>query len=306
MGTAALGGMFESVTEEDAFGLIDAAFDNGISFFDTAPQYGHGVAERRLGRGLAGRDRGSYQLSTKVGRLVVESPGADTGIFEDADPSEMVFAFDRDSVLRSLDESMGRLGTDRVDVVLIHDPDDHPRQAINETYRALAELRDEGVVRAIGVGMNQSALPTRFVEETDIDVVLLAGRYTLLDQTGARDLIPAARERGVSIMIGGVFNSGVLVDTARPPMFNYKPAPPEIVARAKALEQVCLRHGVSLPQAALAFPLREPAVATVLLGARNPTELTRSLEMAAAEVPEELWRELAEEELVHEYDAGEG
>ena len=302
LGTAALGGLFRSVSEADVDSLLDAAFDSGISLFDTAPQYGHGTAERRLGRCLEGRDRDSYLLSTKVGRLVVENPAGDTGIFADATPSDMVFAFDRDSILRSLEESLTRLRTDRVDIVLIHDPDDHPRQAIEEAYPALAELRSEGVVRAIGVGMNQSALPTRFVEETDIDVVLLAGRYTLLDQSGLDDLLPVARQRGVSIVIGGVFNSGILVDPIRSPMFDYRPAPAEVVARTRRLAEVCRRHDVELAQAALAFPLRESAVATVLLGARDGEELRQSRAMLDAAVPDDLWAELREEGLIRELD----
>jgi len=302
LGTAALGGLYRSVPDADVASLFDTAFDAGISLFDTAPQYGHGKAEQRLGAHLSGRDRDSYKISTKVGRLVVDDPDADTGIFADANPSRLEFGYDRDSVLRSLEESLVRLGLDRVDIALIHDPDDHADQAIEEAYPTLAELRDEGVVGAIGVGMNQSAIPTRFVEETDIDLVLLAGRYTLLDQTALDDLIPVARANDVSIMIGGVFNSGVLVDPDNAPMFNYGPASDDVVARANALAAVCARHDVPLAQAALAFPYREPSVVTVLLGARNGDELQQSLAMVQQGVPDELWTELREEGLIHELD----
>ena len=303
LGTAALGGLYRSVPDSDVADLFNAAFDAGIALFDTAPQYGHGRAEQRLGEHLAGRDRDSYLISTKVGRLVIDNPDGDTGIFADAAPSDMQFAFDRDSILRSLEESLRRLDTDRIDVALIHDPDDHADEAIEQTYPTLAELRDQGVIGAIGVGMNQSAVPTRFVEETDIDVVLLAGRYTLLDQSALDDLIPTARRRGVSIMIGGVFNSGILVDPGQPtPMFNYAPAPAEIISRAQKLEAVCARHDVPLAQAALAFPFREPSTTTLLLGARNGDELRQSLSMIEQGVPDDLWDELHEEGLVNELD----
>jgi len=302
LGTAALGGLYRSVPDEDVANLFDAAFDAGISMFDTAPQYGHGKAEERLGSYLSGRDRSSYTISTKVGRLVVDNPDGDTGIFADATPSDMRFAFDRDSIHRSLEESLTRLQTDRVDIALIHDPDDHADQAIAEAYPTLAQLRDEGVVQAIGVGMNQSAIPTRFVQETDIDMVLLAGRYSLLDQSALDDLLPAARERDVSIVIGGVFNSGILVDPDTVPMFNYGPAPADMIERAKQLRAVCQRHDVELARAALAFPIRESAVATVLLGARNDHELQQSLSMIAAGVPDALWDELHEEGLIRELD----
>ncbi len=228
VGTAALGGLFTSVSDDDASDLVAAAFDAGISYFDTAPQYGHGLSERRLGRALAGLDRSSFTVATKVGRLVVDNPdAAGTEWFPDAPPSDMVFAFDRDSILRSIDDSLQRLGLDRLDVVNIHDPDDFADQAIDESYPVLHELREQGVIRAIGVGMNQSEIPTRFVTETDIDSVLLAGRYTLLDQSALADLIPAARAAGVSVMIGGVFNSGILADPDHSPRYDYLPARPE-------------------------------------------------------------------------------
>lgn len=300
LGTAALGGLYTSVSERDASQLIDAAFEAGISLFDTAPLYGHGTAERRLGAALASRPRESFVLSTKVGRLVVAADGADTGIFEDAPPSEARYAYDRSSVLRSIEESLDRLSLDRIDIVLIHDPDDHADQAIAEAYPALAELRSEGVIRAIGVGMNQSAVPTRFVEETDIDVVLLAGRYTLVDQTGVHDLLPAARRAGTSVIVGGVFNSGILANPDHDPHFDYAPASPAVIGRVQALRDVCRNHGVELARAALAFPLREAAVATVLLGARNRVELRESLTLASKPVPDDLWAELTHRGLINE------
>lgn len=302
VGTAALGGLYSSVDDSDADELISAALTAGISYFDTAPQYGHGTSEVRLGRALAGIDRNSFILSTKVGRLIIDNPNGDTGIFADAPPSDAVFAFDRDSILRSIDDSLVRLGLDRIDVVYIHDPDDHADQAITESYPVLHELRDQGVISAIGIGMNQSSIPTRFVAETEIDVVLLAGRYTLLDQSGLAELIPAARHNDVSIVIGGVFNSGILADPDNAPHFNYQAAPDSLVARTQAIRVICERHETSLIAAALAFPLREPAVVTVLLGARSKAELDQLLEVDVDAMPTELWDELADEGFIDELD----
>ncbi len=305
LGTAALGGLYTSVSEDDADRLIAAALERGINYFDTAPQYGHGTSERRLGRALRDVPRDTVTVATKVGRLVVDDPSGNTPWFADAPPSSVVFAFDRDSILRSLDESLQRLGLDRVDVISIHDPDDHADQAIEEAYPTLHELREQGVVRAIGVGMNQSAIPTRFVNETEIDYVLLAGRYTLLEQPALDDLIPAARRSGVSIVIGGAFNSGLLVDpdpTDRVPMYNYVPAPDDVLAHARLLRDICASHGVALPHAALRFCRREPAVTTVLLGSRSVAELDQNLAWMNEPVPAALWDELASRGLISELE----
>jgi D-threo-aldose 1-dehydrogenase len=196
LGTAALGGLFRHVSDDDAQAVVQRALDRGLTYLDTAPQYGHGTAERRVGEVLREVPRTSFVLSTKVGWLIEEAADAQGSIFADAPPSRAVFDFSRDGVLRSLEQSLDRLGLDRVDLVYLHDPDDHKHQALDEAYPALEELRASGVVQAIGVGMNQSRIPTRFVRETDIDVVLLAGRYALLDQSGADDLLPEAAARG--------------------------------------------------------------------------------------------------------------
>jgi len=187
-------------------------------------------------------------------------------------------------------------------VVYIHDPDDHADQAISESYPVLHELRDQGVISAIGVGMNQSSVPARFIAETEIDVVLLAGRYTVLDQSGLADLIPAARQGNVSVVIGGVFNSGILADPDDTPHFDYQLAPEHWIRRARALRVICERHGISLISAALAFPLREPSVSTVLLGARSKAELDQLLAVDVDAVPADLWKELAAEGLIDEMD----
>lgn len=298
LGTAPLGGMFTRVADSDAQGVVRRALEAGLTYIDTAPQYGHGTAERRLGATLAGVPRDSYVLSSKVGRVIRERPGASTGIFRDAPPSDAVFDFTRDAVMRSLEESLARLRLDRIDVLYIHDPDDHEEEALTLAYPAVEELRSQKVVSAIGVGMNQSRIPTRFVLETDIDVVLLAGRYTLLDQSGAADLLPACVERGVSVVIGGVYNSGVLADPHGDAKYDYAAAPAEVVARARALEAVCRRHDVALKEAAIQFPLHHPAVASVLTGSRSRAELDDNLAAMVAPLPRALWEELVAEGLL--------
>jgi D-threo-aldose 1-dehydrogenase len=295
-GGAAIGNLFAAVDDEVAAAAVDAAWDSGIRYFDTAPHYGLGLSERRLGAALRTRPREQYVLSTKVGRVLEpvsgDVRGRDTQGFDVPARYLRRWDFSADGVRRSLEDSLERLGLDRVDVVFIHDPDDHADQALGEAYPALAELREQGVVGAIGVGMNQTAIPARFVRETDIDIVLLAGRYTLLDPSGAQELLPAALERGVRVVLGGVFNSGLLADPRAAATYDYTPAPPELVDRALRIEAVCARHGVPLRAAALAFGLLHPAVASVLVGVRSPEQVRDCAAMAGVEVPETLWSDL--------------
>ena len=300
-GGAAIGNLFTAVTDDDARAAVDAAWDGGIRFFDTAPHYGLGLSERRLGAALRVRPRGQYVISTKVGRLLETAPPAarDRRDAEGFDvPSGVVRRFDysADGVRRSLEASLGRLGLDRVDIALIHDPDAHGEQALREAYPALARLRAEGVVRAIGVGMNQTEMLTRFVRETDIDVVLVAGRYTLLDRTAAETLLPAALERGVSVLAGGVFNSGVLAAPTPDATYDYAAAPGSLVSRALRLQEICAQAGVPLRAAAARFPLAHPAVASVLIGARNAAEVTDAIALRGLDIPPELWESLAAQE----------
>ncbi|WP_406312277.1 aldo/keto reductase [Streptosporangium sp. NBC_01639] len=302
-GSAPIGNLFTAVGDDEAKATVDAAYDAGFRYFDTAPHYGLGLSERRLGAALAGRPRDSYTLSTKVGRLLV--PAADGGPAGRDDqgfdvPADLrrVWDFSRDGVRRSLEESLLRLGLDTVDIVLIHDPDDHWEQAVSEAYPALAELRDQGVVKAVGVGMNQAEMLTRFVRETGVDMVMLAGRHTLLDRSGAEELLPLCQERGVSVLAAGVFNSGLLATHEPSGTYDYAPAPEPLLARARRIAAVCERHGVTLPQAALAFPLRHPAVASVVVGVRSAAEVARNAALVARPVPEDLWTELAAEELI--------
>ncbi|WP_088287915.1 aldo/keto reductase [Kineosporia sp. A_224] len=303
LGTAPLGGMYAHVAEEQALDVVRAALEAGATYLDTAPQYGHGTAERRLGTALAtlgAAGRPGLVVSTKVGRLVVPRPdgtdvgtdGGARGIFADAPPSDVVFDFSPAGVERSLAESLDRLGLDRVDVVYVHDPDEHADEVLARTFPVLRRWRDEGVVGAIGVGMNQSAVPARFVREADLDVVLLAGRWSVLDRSGGADLMPLALERGVSVVVGGVFNSGLLADPRPGARFDYGIAPDHLVARAQALGAACARYAVPLKAAALQFPFRHPAVASVLTGARSRAELEENLALLDVEVPEALWAEL--------------
>jgi D-threo-aldose 1-dehydrogenase len=305
-GGAAIGNLFTAVTDDDARAAVDAAWDGGIRFFDTAPHYGLGLSERRLGAALRGRPRDEYVISTKIGRLLEPDPssrpapagpatvgGRDPEGFDV--PGDLVRRFDysADGVRRSLAASLSRLGLDRVDIALIHDPDAHGEQALREAYPALERLRAEGVVRAIGVGMNQTEMLTRFIRETDIDVVLVAGRYTLLDHSAADELLPAALERGTSVIVGGVFNSGLLAAPTPGATYDYQAAPGDLVSRALRLQEICARSGVPLRAAAARFPLAHPAVASVLIGARSAAEVADAIALRGLDIPPELWESLA-------------
>lgn len=289
LGCAAFGNLYTEVSDQACADTLHAALELGIRYADVAPLYGFGIAEDRLGRLLADVPRGDVVISTKVGRLLRSVNGPEV---------DAVFDFTAEGVRRSVEESLTRLGLDRVDILYIHDPDDHLDQAIDEAYPALHQLRAEGVVGAIGAGMNYSAPLTRFVRETDVDAVLCAGRYTLLDQSALGDLLPAAQERNVSIVIGGVYNSGVLADPRPGAPFDYEPAAAEIVARAQRLDEVCRRHDVPLKAAAVQFPFGHPAIATVLTGARSAGEISENAAMFEHPIPPALWQELVELGLV--------
>jgi D-threo-aldose 1-dehydrogenase len=286
LGTAPLAGLYEAVDEDTAYAVVDRAWELGIRTFDTAPYYGSGLAEQRLGTALRDRPRNDFVVSTKVGRLL--RPG--TSAWPGAPALEGYFDFSYDAALRSLEESLERLGLDRVDVALVHDPDDHYDEALAGAYRALARLRDEGVVRAVGVGMNQSELLCRFAREADPDCFLLAGRYTLLDRSGADELLPLCVERGIAVIAAGVFNSGVL---AGGNTYDYESASNDVLERVERLRATCAGLDVPLPAAALQFPLRHPAIATVLVGCRTPEEVAEDVRLLEEELPPALWQELA-------------
>jgi D-threo-aldose 1-dehydrogenase len=296
LGTAPLGNLYEPVGEAGARATVLRALDHGIRLVDTAPLYGHGLAERRVGAALAAAGPGvDVVVSTKVGRVLVPvAPGDDVpSIFRDVPPSAPVFDFSHDGVLRSLESSLERLGRDRVDVLLIHDPDDHWDQARHGAYEALNRLRSEGVVTAIGAGMNQAEMLARFVREVPLDCVLVAGRYTLLDQRALAELLPVCEAAGVAVIVGGVFNSGLLADPRPGAPFDYGPAPADVVEHARRLAAVCAAHDTPLAAAALQFPLGHPAVTTVLTGTRSPAELDENVALFRRPVPEELWEALA-------------
>jgi D-threo-aldose 1-dehydrogenase len=271
-GAAPLGNLFAPLDDERAGQAVAAAWQRGIRYFDTAPHYGLGLSERRLGAALRAYDRAHYTLSTKVGRRLEPADGTGDDLasgFAVPATHRRVWDFSADGVRRSLEASLTRLGLDRVDVVYLHDPDDHAEQAFREGYPALEKLRAEGVVGAIGAGMNQTQMLTRFVRDTDVDVILCAGRYTLLDRSAGTELLPLAAERGVSVVLGGVFNSGLLADPKPTATYNYTKAPGELLARALRLKAIAERHGTTLRAAALAFSGAHPAVASLLVG-RGP------------------------------------
>ncbi|KJQ53270.1 D-threo-aldose 1-dehydrogenase [Microbacterium sp. SA39] len=295
LGGAQLGNLGRVTSDEQARSAVDTAWDHGSRLFDTAPHYGLGYSERRLGALLADRPRDEYVLSTKAGRTLIPQPHAegqlDGGGFAVPAAYRREFDFSRGAILRGVEASMDRLGVDRLDIVYLHDPDDHWDQASQEGIGALTELREQGVVNAVGVGMNQSALPARFVRETDIDVVMLAGRYTLLEQPALADLLPAALARGVGVVNVGVYNSGLLAHprVAADATYDYVPAPPALIARANAIADVCEDFGIDLPTAAMQFSLRHPAVTSVVLGCRDGGQVAAGIERLEAVIDDGLW-----------------
>jgi D-threo-aldose 1-dehydrogenase len=312
LGAASIAGLFTTVTDRQAVETVERAWQLGIRFFDVAPLYGYGAGERRLGMGLRGQPRDAYALSTKVGRLVRSadgmSPGADIdrqtlgdrddAFYADIGDRRIVYDYSSDGVRRSLEESLERLGTDRIDLVLIHDPDDHWPAAIDEAYPALHRLREQGVVGAIGVGMNQSAMLARFAREADVDAFLVAGRYTLLDQEALPELLPLCLERTISVLIGGVMNSGVLADPRSGATFDYGPAEPAVLDRAHRLAEVCDRHDVPLRAAAMQFPLAHPSVAGLVAGVRRVEHLEEYPALLRRPIPVALWDDLRAEGLI--------
>ncbi|GLW34548.1 aldo/keto reductase [Actinoplanes regularis] len=316
MGLAPIGGLFTPVGDAGAIAAVDAAWRHGVRFFDTAPLYGAGLSERRTGAAL--RDRDDFVLATKVGRRLVPARNAtEVGrrmvparnatkvgrrpvpardgtedLWSEPSGTAAVWDFSAAGVRTQHRESLERLGLDSVDVLHLHDPDDHFAQALHDALPALVELRREGAVRAVSAGMNQSAMLTAFARTGHFDCFLLAGRYTLLDQSGLADLLPECARRGISVICGGVYNSGLLADPDRNRTFDYRTATPELVAKARAMGDVCARHGVPLRAAALQFPLAHPAVATVLIGMRSAEEAADAAAMAAVELPGALWHDL--------------
>lgn len=308
LGTAPLGGMvlgdglYGGTAHEEAVRIIDRARELGISYVDTAPLYGVGRAEARVGKsayataGAPGRD--TFVISTKVGRVLNPVAG---GVSAGDDPDGIgelaaVNTWSRDDVHRSIEESLVRLNLDRIDIIYVHDPDVEAYgevQALNEAFPALIELREQGVVKAIGCGMNEWQMPLKFIQRFDLDIVLLAGRYTLLDQSGLTEFLPACIKRKVKVTIGGPYNSGILArDLSKPVTFNYERAPGHLIGRARRLTEICVAHNVDLKAAALQFVLAHPAVATAIPGAQTVDELEQNIAMVQQDIPAAVWRDM--------------
>jgi len=306
-GSAPLGNLYRAIPDATADAILAAAWDGGVRYFDTAPLYGLGLAETRLNRFLRGRPRDSYVLSTKVGRLLRACrPEARDGFgkwFEVPSRKEQ-YDYSHDGVMRSLEASLERLGVDRIDILYAHDLDvfnHRSQQALDGRlaefmgggYRALVRLRDEGVIGAFGAGINEWQPCQWLVERGDFDLFLLAGRYTLLEQEALESFLPLCQRRGIGIVIGGPYNSGILATGARPGAFyNYDPAPPAVLDRVARIEALCRDHGVRLVDAAFQFPLRHPAVVSVIPGGQGTAEMDANLAAAAAPIPPALWAAL--------------
>ena len=312
LGTVPLANYLAPMSDEEARATLDRVWDLGVRLYDTAPFYGAGMAERRLGEMLADRPRDEFVLSTKVGRLlradVPPAPEQSMGpggqdVFIDTPDLNVKHDYSYDGAMRSLEESLERLGLDRVDLVLVHDPDNFPefyQQTIDGLFPALAKLRDEGVISGIGVGINQAEMLVDFANDADFDCFLLAGRYSLLDHQSTLDcgLLDVVKAKNIGIMLGGVYNSGLLAKPEAGATFNYTDAPPEVIERAQQLQAVCERHGVPLMAAAVQFPVAEPGISAVLTGVRTPAEIEQNIEMFEFDIPPELWQDLRNERLV--------
>jgi len=304
LGGASLGNMYKVVDEEEAGKTIQEAFDNGIRFFDTAPMYGFGKSERLMGQVLRNLPRDSFVLATKVGRLIVDGPPTaeteETPFVEITDVHP-VFDYSREGILRSLEESRRRLGFERIDIVHIHDPDvaGAYAQALDEAFPTLAELRSQGLIKAVGVGLNQAEMLCDFARNADFDCFLLAGRYTLLDQIALQELLPLCQEKRISIVIGGAYNSGILATGAVPgARYNYAPAPPEIMDKTRRLAAVCAEYQIPLKAAALQFPFGHPAVAANIPGTTTRERLKENLALLQYPIPLEFWLELKRRDLI--------
>ncbi len=314
-GAAVLGNLYAPVTDGDAFAAVQAAVQEGVRYFDTAPYYGYGLSERRLGESLDRFGDDAVMISSKVGRLLEPRPGEpreDQG-FVAALPYEAVFDYSYEAVMRSYEASLLRLGGRHIDVLLLHDigqythGDAHDAVfeiALSGGYRALEELRRTGDVGAIGLGVNESEVCLRAMERGDFDCFLVAGRYSLLDQSAAKQLLPRCLERGISIIIGGVFNSGILAsDLSAGVPYDYEAASDELLTRARVIDRVCRAHDVPLAAAALQFPLLHPSVVSVIPGSRSADEVRQNARGFRYPIPDSLWDDLHSENLVRRGDS---
>lgn len=306
-GAANLGNLYRAMSDEQAWSILQAAWDAGVRYFDTAPHYGLGLSERRLGAFLATRPRDEFVVSSKVGRLLVPDP-AGAGTLDTANDfavvadQRRVWDFSGDGVRRSVEESLLRMGLDRLDVVYLHDPERFDLAVgIDEGIPAAAALRDEGTVTAIGVGSMDTAALLAVARTGVLDLLMLAGRYTLLEQSAAQQVLPECARHSTRVVLASVFNSGLLAqdELADDARFEYGPVPPEIRVRYQAIARVCHAHGVPVPAAALQFGPRAAGVASVVIGAASPSQVAQSAAWMAAEIPDTMWDELAERDLIH-------
>jgi D-threo-aldose 1-dehydrogenase len=308
LGLVPLGNLYKAVTEDEAQAVLETWWSHGLRTFDVAPVYGFGIAEERLGRFLKDKPRDAFVVSTKVGRPVRKGAPPDSSLYwpdgtpQFLDTPDGVFPyydFTHDGMLRGFAESLERLGLERVDYVHIHDPDDHIRAAIDVVFPVLARLRDEGVIGAIGVGTNWGHVGYAVARETDLDCLLLAGRYTLIDFEGAEQLLPLCVERGISVINGGVFNGGFLADPRMGGTYQYRPTSDQVlVSRAQRIKAVCESHGVPIKAAAVQFPLGHPAIAAVVVGAGSVRHAHEVIEAFEQPIPDALWRQLVDEGLL--------
>jgi D-threo-aldose 1-dehydrogenase len=286
LGAAPLANLYKPVPETDAIATVQSAYQNGVRLFDTAPLYGLGLSEERVGKALQGLPRSSYVISTKIGRVL------------HPDRSGYAFDYTRDGVLRSLEGTLQRLEMDYVDILHIHDPDNHQHEALETAFPTLADLRSQGVIKAIGAGMNQWQVLEHFAHHADFDVFLLAGRYTLLEQTSL-DFLMLCQEKGIGIFLGGVYNSGILATGPKPgAKYNYADASEAILQKAGQIQKVCEHHGVPLHAAALQFARSHPGVTSLVVGAVTPAEVQMNLASLAIPIPAGVWEDLRAQNLV--------
>jgi D-threo-aldose 1-dehydrogenase len=309
-GSAPLGDLFAQLDDSTAIAAVDRAFELGINLLDTSPLYGHGLSEHRCGTAIRRVPRQDIVVCTKVGRWMDPFHGRASGSgFVGGQPHRAVVDYSYDGTMRSVEQSLLRLGTDRLDLLLIHDVDiwthgvdaieDRFREAMAGAYVALDRLRSEGVVAGIGIGVNEAEMCVRFAQAGSFDTMLLAGRYSLLEQPALAHFLPLAQQKGIAVMLGGVFNSGILATGAVPgAKYNYQDAPPDILARVANIERVCEAHGVALPTAALHFVLGHPAVVSVVLGAQKPEEVERNVAALSGQLPSALWSDLKAQHLL--------
>lgn len=303
-GTAALGGIYRTCPRDQAMETLQAAWDGGIRYFDVAPWYGMGLCEHRLGEFLRDRPEDSYVLSTKVGRLLRPVPSdkvPDYG-YVDALPFDVDYDYSYDGIMRSVEFSYARLGLNRIDILYVHDIGGYTHgKALNQRYlgqllgsglKALEELKSSGAIKAYGLGVNEVPVCLDVMHAADIDCILLAGRYTLLDRSAVAELLPLCEKKGTSIVVGGVFNSGILATgPAADAHFDYLPATPDVLAKVAAMEEIARKHGLPLAQPALQFPLRHPCVASVLIGTAKPASLVRNMQLLEPRLPDSLYAE---------------